>query len=63
MLFRRALLATSRDFLENYVKTNAPSSAALRPDPLANEVKVVNHSWVYSYGSAVADRDAVRRMD
>ena len=51
------------DFLNNYVQTNNPSSNAFRPNPVSNGIKIVNHSWVYSYEDTAADIDAVRRMD
>ena len=51
------------DFLDNYVKTSSPSSAAPRPDAVGYDIKVVNQSWVGSYEDTAADLDAVRRMD
>jgi len=55
------------DFLDNYVKTASvfpyASTNATRPLEVGNSIKIVNNSWVYSYGVAARDLDAVRRMD
>ncbi|MFA4945183.1 MAG: PEP-CTERM sorting domain-containing protein [Lentisphaeria bacterium] len=51
------------DLLDDYVKTAAESTVAARPALLGNGIKVVNNSWVGSYGTFALDQDAQRRMD
>jgi len=51
------------DFLNDYVKTDYPSSSAVSPAVIGNNIKIVNNSWVGSYGDTAINRDAVRRMD
>jgi autotransporter-associated beta strand protein len=51
------------DFLSNYVQIAPASTSANRPQAVGNNIKILNHSWVDSYGVTAEDLDAVRRMD
>jgi hypothetical protein len=50
-------------FLDNYIQTSDADTYAVRPSTVGHNIKIVNNSWVYSYGSTAADVDAVRRTD
>lgn len=51
------------DYLDEYVKTSSPGETAALPDEYGHDIKVINHSWIASYGDEDYDLDTVRRMD
>jgi hypothetical protein len=54
---------TADNLLGNYVNRNPPSTTAVRPTEFGNGIKVVNNSWVGSFGWYATDLDCQRRID